>query len=252
MKVVVVEDEPAAARMVVELLARVAPDAAVVAQLASVAALTRWLAAQPPPDLILADIELQDGRVFDALATAVQLPPIIFTTAYDHFLLDAFRTQGSAYLMKPLHEADLAGALAKYEDLRRAYAAHNPLAQLVPVSPAATPYRRHFTVSVARKIHVVALDRVALVRLGLAGVEVVDRDGTALSVTGTASLGELEASLPPLQFFRINRTEIVALDAIEHVEPRKDRLGLAVRGVAGAVTVSTHRTPAFRRWIGLT
>ena len=251
MKVVVVEDEPIAARLVVDLLVRVAPDAVVVAQLASVAALSRWLAAQPPPELILADIELQDGRVFDALAGAERRSPIIFTTAYDHFLLEAFRTQGIAYLMKPLHEAELAAALAKYEDLRRAYAAHNPLAQLAPVASAA-PYRRHFTVSVARKIQVVALDRIALIRLGLAGVELVDREGTALSVTGTASLGELEASLPPLQFFRINRTEIVALDAIEHVEPRKDRLGLAIRGVAALVTVSTHRTPAFRRWIGLT
>jgi DNA-binding LytR/AlgR family response regulator len=249
--VVVVEDEPPAARLVIELLARVAPDAAVVAQLASVAGLTGWLAGHRPPDLILADIELQDGRVFDAFATAGELAPIIFITAYDQFLIDAFRSQGIAYLMKPLVEAELAAALAKYEDLRRAFSGASPLAQL-PRPPAdSAPHRRHFTVTSARRIQVVPLDRVAVIRLGLSGIDVIDIDGVARTMTGSASLAEVEASLPPLQWFRINRTEIVRLDAIIDLDPRKDRIAIALRGSAQPVTVSVHRTAAFRRWIGL-
>lgn len=251
MRIVVVEDERPAARMVVEMLSRVAPDATVVAQLASVAGVQHWLASERPPDLILADIELEDGRVFEAFRDASSVPPIIFVTAYDRFLLDAFRAHGIAYLLKPLRDGDLAAALAKYEDLRRAFAGASPLAQLPKQLGAQAEYRRHATVMIARKIHVVSLDRVALFRLGLAGVELVDIDGTVMSATGNASLAEVEATLPPAQYFRINRTEIARLDAIAHIEPRKDRLWLALRGVPGLRSVSVHRTAAFRRWLNL-
>jgi DNA-binding LytR/AlgR family response regulator len=251
MNVVVVEDEPPAARLVVDLLARVAPDASVIARLASVAELTRWLAGHRPPDLILADIELQDGRVFEAFAAAGPRAPIIFTTAYDRFLIDAFRSHGIAYLMKPLVEDELAAALAKYDDLRRAFATANPLAELPRQLGDAPPYRRHFTVTSARRIHVVALERVALIRLGLAGIEIIDLDGVARAMTGSASLAEVEASLPPAHYFRINRTELIRLDAIAHLDPHKDRIAITLHGARQPVTVSVHRTAAFRRWIGL-
>lgn len=248
LNILVVEDERPAARMVIDALARIAPGATVVAQLGSVAALVRHLASEPPPDLILADIELEDGRVFEAFHAAGSVPPVIFITAYDRFLLDAFRAQGIAYVLKPLRDDDLAAALAKYEDLRRRFAGPDPLAQLPRAAPDAG-HRRHLTVTIARKIHVVALDRVALIRLGLTGVEVVDVDGAVMPATGDPSLGEVEATLPAAQFFRINRAEIVQLGAISYVEPRKDRLWIALRGTSEPLAVSVHRTAAFRRWL---
>jgi DNA-binding LytR/AlgR family response regulator len=153
--------------------------------------------------------------------------------------------------MKPLHEADLAAALAKYQDLRRAFSGANPLARLPQRLDGAAPYRRHFTVTSARKIYVVPLEQVAIIRLGLTGIDVIDLQGAARVLTGSASLAEIEASLPPAQFFRISRTEIVRLDAIAHLDPRKDRILIAVRGSLEPVSVSSHRTAAFRRWIGL-
>jgi DNA-binding LytR/AlgR family response regulator len=182
------------------------------------------------------------------------VPPVIFTTAYDRFVLDAFRSHGIAYLLKPLRDADLAAAMTKYEDLRRAFAGASPLARLATRlagrgAAAAAPVRRHVTVSVARKIHVVLLERVAAFRLGITGVDVTTVEGAIMAMTGSSSLGELEAWLPGEHYFRINRTEIVRLDAIDHIEPRKDRLWLAVRGVSGLLSVAVHRTAAFRRWL---
>ena len=78
-----------------------------------------------------------------------------------------------------------------------------------------------------------------------------DTDGVARALTGNASLGELEASLAPAHYFRINRTEIVRLDAIAQLDPRRDRVVLSIRGLSAPVAVSVHRTPAFRRWIGI-
>jgi two-component system, LytTR family, response regulator LytT len=252
MNIVVVEDEPPASRLVVEMLARVAPAAAVVAELSSVAGLSSWLAAHRAPDLILADIELEDGRVFDAFAPAGPVAPIVFITAYDRFLIDAFRTHGIAYLMKPLHEGELAAALAKYEDLRRAFATANPLAWLPRRAGDAPPGRRHFTVGAGRKILLVPLDQVAMIRLGLGGIDVIDLAGTARAMTGSASLAEVEATLPPEQYFRINRTEIIRLDAIVDLDPRNGRIQVTLRGAHGPVAVGVHRTAAFRRWVGLT
>jgi DNA-binding LytR/AlgR family response regulator len=196
MNIIIVEDEPLASRMVVQMLARVAPEAAVVAELSSVAGLTRWLGVHRAPDLILADIELEDGRVFDAFASSGPAAPIVFITAYDRFLVDAFRTHGIAYLIKPLQEDELAAALAKYEDLRRAFASAKPLA--LPRRPdEPLPYRRYFTVSCSHKIQLVPHEQVAIIRLGLTGIDVIDVTGVARAMTGNVSLADIEASLRP-------------------------------------------------------
>jgi DNA-binding LytR/AlgR family response regulator len=209
-----------------------------------------WLAAHPPPSLIFGDIELQDGAIFDALRRSRSLAPVIFTTAYDRFVLDAFRAQGIAYLRKPITADDLADALAKYAALRRGFAdgALDALARelAAPVAP-----RRHFTVQAGKKIRVLAVERVALLALGKAGVELVDITGAVHFPSGAPSLAELERGLPAAQFFRISRSEIVALAAIDHVEPIDDRLRIALKAMPRTCVVSVHRAAAFRAWLGL-
>ena len=254
MNVVVIEDELPSAAVVVELLAAVAPAARVIAQLASVDAAVRWLSAHPPPDLVVADIELGDGRVFEAFRRVPSVAPIIFTTAYDRFLLDAFQAQGIAYLVKPFGAPELAAALTKYDQLRRGFAGGGAadLDRLVRQLAAGGDHRRHFTVKAGRRIQILPLDRVALIALGLAGIEIVDRRGTAHTPSSDSSLVEIERSLPPAGFFRINRTEIVALAAIDQLTPDGDRIALAVEGVGRPCMVGGHRAAAFRRWVGMT
>jgi two-component system, LytTR family, response regulator len=253
-KLLVVEDEAPSARRLLTMLARVAPVAEVVARLASVDELVRWQREHAAPDLMLADIELRDGTVFAALELLAPAAPIIFTTAYDRYLLDAFRAPGIGYLLKPFSERELAAALAKYEDLRSGFTRTSRavldglLARLAAEQPR---HRRHFTVKRGRRIQVLPIERVALVRLGLAGVEIVGGDGASYFATEQASLGEIAATLPPARFFRINRNELVYLEAIEHIEPRDDRLAVALRGLPAPCLVSVHRTAAFRRWVGL-
>lgn len=254
MNVVVIEDEPPSAAALVELLAEVAPAARVVARLASVDAAVRWLSAHPPPDLVFADIELGDGRVFEAFRRVPPVAPIVFTTAYDRFLLDAFQTQGIAYLLKPFGAPELAAALAKHDQLRRGFAAGGAaeLDRLVRQLAAGGDHRRHFTVKAGRRIQILPLDRVALIALGLAGIEIIDLLGKPHTPSSDGSLVEIERSLPPAGFFRINRTEIVALAAIDQLSPDGDRIAIAVHGRARPCVVSGHRAAAFRRWVGMT
>jgi two-component system LytT family response regulator len=116
MTILVLEDEAPARAWLTQVLARHRPNATVTA-LASVADALAWLASHPAPDLILADIQLADGLSLEIFERAQPGCPVIFTTAYDEYLVEAMQRDGIAYLLKPLREEDVAGALAKYDRL---------------------------------------------------------------------------------------------------------------------------------------
>lgn len=67
------------------------------------------------PDLLITDIRLSDGLCFDVFERKQTHVPVIFTTAYDEFALQAFRVNSVDYLLKPIKENDLERALAKFE-----------------------------------------------------------------------------------------------------------------------------------------
>ena len=114
MKILIVEDETVAYENLVEILAEVAPEAEVVGNTESVRQTVRWLQTKPKPDLLLMDIHLSDGSSF-AIFDIIQVEtPIIFTTAYDQYALDAFRVNSIDYLLKPIKPQELRRALDKY------------------------------------------------------------------------------------------------------------------------------------------
>src|SRR5262245_20917664 len=116
MTILVLEDEAPARAWLTQVPARHRPGAAITA-LASVADALAWLAGHPAPDLIVADIQLADGLSLEIFEHAQPGCPVIFTTAYDEYLIAAMQRDGIAYLLKPLREDDVAGALAKYDRL---------------------------------------------------------------------------------------------------------------------------------------
>ena len=107
MKALIIEDETAAARNLTAILRQTAPEVEIVATLESVAESIEWLRANPQPDLFFMDIHLADGdsfRIFDAVEITA---PVIFTTAYDRYALDAFKVNSIDYLLKPLDDKAL-------------------------------------------------------------------------------------------------------------------------------------------------
>ena len=99
MKVFIAEDEPPARERLVETLARVAPRAQVVGHAESVQGTAAWLAAHPAPDVLMLDIQLADGLSLELFQERELPVPVIFTTAYDRFALDAFRALAVYYLL---------------------------------------------------------------------------------------------------------------------------------------------------------
>ena len=113
MKALIIEDETAAALNLKAILKQAAPDIRVVDTLESVEESVDWLRANPQPDLLFMDIHLADGdsfRIFDAVEVTA---PVIFTTAYDRYALEAFKVNSIDYLLKPLNAADVQRALDK-------------------------------------------------------------------------------------------------------------------------------------------
>ena len=123
MKVLIVEDETAAAVNLRSMLGRIEPGAEVTGVTESVAETIEWLGANPAPDLIFMDIHLADGhafKIFDQITVGV---PIIFATAYDEYALEAFRVNSIDYILKPLRESDLRRAIDKFKRFTPAEAA---------------------------------------------------------------------------------------------------------------------------------
>ena len=262
MNILILEDEELAARQTVQFLqqAGLAPEAPPV--LRSVEKALAWLQTHPMPDLLFSDIELLDGNVFSLYERFRVSCPIIFTTAYDQFLLPAFRGNGIAYLLKPFSYGQLEEAMAKYHDLRQSF--RGPAAEPAegPTLSAAVlqelsqalrqgsqpAYKERFAVRLRQGLYILPTADVAYLQADEGVVFAVDGAGTRYPLSGT--LTELERQLDPARFGRLNRSELVSVAFIEKVEPYfNNRLVVKLRGSATTLTTSAAQTPEFRKWL---
>ena len=251
MQVLIIEDEPAAARKLRRLLEADERIGAVSGEVDSIEAALQWQAQNATPDLIFSDIELADGLSFEIFRQWPQCPPIVFVSAYDQYALEAFRSPGVDYLLKPVSADDLKRALDKYFAIRGTKqpavdleALRNAFELLGQVAPA-----KRFLVRFGEKL-------VALQAADAAYYMVEDRIVFYMSQDGKRypldnSLDEVETLLDPGQFFRINRQYIVNVNSIHNMHVvSKSRVKLELRHpYSGDTIVSKERSPQFRVWI---
>ena len=258
LQIFIAEDEPPARERLTQALSRVAPQARVVALADSVRGTRDWLASHPAPDLLLLDIQLADGlslELFGADAPpALRRLPVIFTTAYDRFALDAFQALAVDYLLKPVSDTSLAQALGKLQRLQRlqpkAPVDVGPWLARASASAEPGPWRHRLMgrkgsaqfhpLPVAQIAYLVSLDKLT---------HAVMADGVRYLIEST--LSELEAELDPTRFFRVNRQLLVAAQAVRHYSPAgKGRLKLSLApDTAGEVMVSQERAALFKAWL---
>lgn len=248
MRVFIAEDEPPARERLVQALARVAPQAVIVGHADSVQATSRWLATQPQPDLLLLDIQLGDGLSLE-LFGGLEVPvPVIFTTAYDRFAIDAFQALAVDYLLKPVDEAALGRAVAKAERLRRGFGS-DVMAVLSELRGGEARWRQRLLGRRGNAFQALAVEDLAyLVSLDKLSHAVL-HDGSRLLLE--LPLTELEMQLDPTQFFRANRQLLISARAVGgFTAVGKGRLRLQLRPVlAGEEFVSQERAAAFRAWL---
>ena len=102
MKVIIIEDEAAAYKNIRHILNQIDPTIEILANLDTVVSSVNWLRKNPQPDLIFMDIQMADGSSFNIFEVINVEAPVIFTTAYDEFAINAFRVNSIDYLLKPI------------------------------------------------------------------------------------------------------------------------------------------------------
>ena len=248
MKIFIAEDEPPARERLVETLARVAPAAQVVGHADTVRGTADWLAGNPAPDVLMLDIQLADGLSLELFAGRELSVPVIFTTAYDRFAIDAFRALAVDYLLKPIADAPLAAALAKVARLRQHFGA-DVATMLRRSGPPRARWRQRLLGKLGSQFHSLAVADVA----GFVSVDkltfAVLADGRRYQVE--TALAELEDELDPTQFFRANRQVLIAARAVQRFAPAgKGRLRVeSATPALGELIVSPDRAAAFRAWL---
>ncbi len=253
MRILILEDESLAAERLEEFIARNLPGSEIVGSLQSQRDAHNWLTQHPMPDLIFSDIELLDGNVFQLFEQIKIECPIIFATAYDQFLLKAFQINGIAYLLKPYDEAQFQQALEKYQRLFQPQAQPTLNAEIVnqlqkALRPTFQQYRERFTIKKANGIFLLQAKDISYINADGNLILAYDRQGKRHPLNH--KLSELEQLLNPIDFFRINRSQIIRLDAIQKLEPYfNDRLAIHVLAADTPLITSASRKAEFRRWV---
>jgi len=233
-----IEDEVLAAEKLQAFMTRYQPDARMVAQLSSVAQVLAFFQAPEPLDLIVADVELTDGQVFHALER-LQLPcPVLFSTAYDQYWMQVFQYQAVDYLLKPYTYSRFTEAMSNLEQRRLQQPFHHKAG-----------FKKRFLIRQSQQLLVLPVEQVWLIQA--AGGALVATDLQARQhVLQETNLSELEAQLDPQQFFRLNRSDLIHIDAVLRIESyTKDSLAVYCAGSKEALLTSKTRTAAFRRWL---
>lgn len=221
MKIIIVEDELPAQRMLRNFIVEINPDSEIEAIFGSVGETVAWLKSHTHPDLIFLDVQLSDGFCFSILEQINIDSFVIFTTAYDQYAIDAFKANTIDYLLKPIRKEQLEAAINKLDDRKRLFQKaaikdldlKNLLSGIVNTTPN---YRTRFLISKADSWYKLEIKDIAFFYIDNKMTLAIDFDNKRHPID--MPLDQIIESLNPKQFFRTNRQSIVNIDAIQKVE----------------------------------
>lgn len=248
-RILIIEDEALAAKRLARLIHELLPEAEIVGYCDSKASAIDYLKSSLLPDLIMLDIQLGDGLSFDIFKEVDVRCPVIFTTAYDDYVLKAFELNSIDYLLKPINRDLLQKSLVKFETLRQQSIVPN-IGSLLPLLGIDTKsYKKRFLIAIADKLVSLTTNEVAYFCSTEKSTFIVDYKGKQYAIE--PSLDKLEECLDPEQFFRINRQFIVSTHAIEKmILLSKSRIKLHLKTPGKEeVLVSSARTHEFKEWM---
>ncbi|WP_297338101.1 LytTR family DNA-binding domain-containing protein [Algoriphagus sp.] len=252
--ILILEDEIPAQKKLVRYLKEMQQPTHLVDCLESVADGIEFLSKRPKLDLIISDIELRDGNAFQ-IFEEVKLPcPIIFTTAYHEFWMQAFQSHGIAYLLKPFSLDQFQKAWDKFLFLTQKPADPSTMIaqihQLMDARGKTKPnFKTRITVPYAKGTYFLEIGQVVFFLAEHGVVFAEDRAGKKHLLKET-TLKQVQAFLDPAQFFRINRSEVVNKGFVQATERySKNSVAIKLIGVARLLICSQNQTPEFLQWM---
>ena len=247
LKVILVEDELGAANNFKQLLAEVATQVEVVQHLTGMEETVEWLALNPSPERAFFDIQLEDGLSFEIFKQTSIDFPVIFTTAFDQYAIDAFKVNSVDYLLKPIQEEALKHSLSQFKKLQKPAMPNEVIDSILNkmTGQKSTSFLVHYR---DKLVPVLATDICCFyIEEGLVHGRSFKGDMYPIE----HSLDELEAMLDSHQFFRANRQCIVARAGIKDIDFYfNGRLSLnLVFQPKELVLISKARVPVFKAWM---
>lgn len=253
MRVLIVEDELPAARQLQRLIGELDAGLEFAGHTQSVVQTVQWLQEHEPPGLIFMDIQLSDDLSFAIFELTEVKSPVIFTTAYDEYALQAFKVNSIDYLLKPVEKEELEKAIKKLESLkdfsRQIYPADLTAGLAQAVLNRQPVFKNRFLVRRGEQFLSIPAEEIRYFVSEYKVTYCITREQLKFSIENT--LEELEKLLDPKQFFRINRQCIVHFNAIEKIHNHFNGKLLIVLKTRfeSDFSVSREKAAAFKAWL---
>ena len=253
MKVLIIEDEIPARKKLKRFLEELNEPITILNEIGTVEEVISFLESRPVIDLIISDIELQDGNAFEIYTKVKVTCPIIFTTAYNQFLMDAFESNGIEYLLKPFSLERFKKAWDKFLLLRKSDVSESDLVtklnqiinQPIPLKVA----KKRFSIHTNKEIYFIETEDILFFTAEEGVVFAIDSHSKKHLLT-QSTLKEIEQVLDASEFFRINRSDVINKKHIIKIEKySKNSLAVKLSGYEKHLVTSQSNTKLFRDWV---
>jgi DNA-binding LytR/AlgR family response regulator len=243
-RILIIEDERLIADELQAMLLRLSDEVVIISALRSVQDAVDYLSHDKSADLIFSDIQLPDGLSFDIFNRVDCTVPVIFITAFDRFMVNAFENNAIDYLLKPVSEKDLLKVLNKYKMLDQHFGKRQQFFN------SFTKEKKRIVVRKGMANILLRLEDIVLFYTESKIIYTIDREGR--KYVCDQNLGQLEEELAEAGFFRVNRQYLLNAEYIrgyKAYEKVKLLVDLAVSYTDHPIIVSQETAPYFRRWM---
>ncbi len=250
MRILILEDEEQALSRLQKIITQVVPEAILAGATASVEETINWLLNNPMPELIFMDIQLADGNSFQIFNKIVITCPVIFTTAYEDYALQAFKVNSVDYLLKPIDESDVKKAIDKLKLLQNSRSFVVDYAEILKtLQPPQKKYRDRFIIKFGDIIKSLPVSDIAYFYTENKSNFVCINDGKRYPID--LNLDQIEDLINPQIFFRINRQFIIGHHAIDEMKAHtRSRIIIKLSpSFKTVIIVAVDRAVDFRNWL---
>jgi two-component system LytT family response regulator len=250
MKVLIIEDEKTVSDILIRFLKKIDEEIEILEVLESIESAIYWLNSHIEPDLIFLDVILPDGNSFQIFDMVIIDAPIIFTTGYDEYSLQAFKVNSIDYLLKPINPVELKQSIEKYKRLTQKMEISGGVKDTL-LDKNSSLYKTRFLVKSGKAYKTVHIKEVAFfcVEDKLSFIYTLKNARYLIDNT----LDEIVKGLDPDVFFRINRQFIIhfpAIDSIENYFNNRLKINLKVSPrEEEQVLVSSKKVSEFKTWL---
>jgi len=251
MNIIIIEDEFRAAKSLQNLITELKPEAKIIGVYDSIEMSIEALK-NSKPDLIFMDIHLSDGLSFEIFKQVEITCPVVFCTAFDQYMLDAFKSKGVDYVLKPFSREDIAEAFRKVDELKKFFQKTELPeleALLQKITQPQAPAKSSFLVFKNQKYTTIPTENIAYFFIHNEITHLMTFDKQQFQLTQT--LGQIAEQVSQKQFFRVNRQYIINFSAIkemEHYFQRKILVKLTVE-TPEQLLINKEKSHSFFTWL---